>query len=58
MGRIKPFRAVKAKKTFNVRLKALLTNYLPQPHRMTPEGAIPLLLHTTRRWDLDNKVKT
>lgn len=26
MGRIKPFRGVKAKKTFNVRLKVLLTN--------------------------------
>ena len=43
MRRIKPFRATKAKKTFNVRLKVLLTNYflLPQPHRITPVGAIP-----------------
>ena len=42
--RIKPFRAMKAKKTFNVRLKVLLTN-LPRPLRIAPEGAFPLLMH-------------
>src|SRR5687767_8281856 len=44
--RINPFRALNAKKTFNVRLKVLLTN-LPLPLRISPEGAYPLLWHTS-----------
>jgi hypothetical protein len=33
---------MKAKKTFNVRLKVLLTNYLlPRPQRIIPRGRHP-----------------
>src|SRR3954469_12933007 len=46
--RIKPFRATNAKKTFNVRLKVLLTNYFTAPAPSDySRGRHPLLGHTS-----------